>query len=169
MKQCMSQLNQVGVHNSVSQVLLCFWHLFCSTQEQKLQGVVSRHQIILGQLLQGGSFYYLWGLFQTHFLNLTWEITMEALANLPLQLQWKLYVSANHQAARRIAYFVWRVGGVGKEGPSKKYIVEDVLTGSHSGHCVGRQFHGSFVNLPCFPKHRARLYRAPSPPSVSTA
>lgn len=70
---------------------------------------------------------------------------------------------------KKNSLFCLEVGGVGKEGPSKKYIVEDVLTGSHSGHCVGRQFHGSFVNLPCFPKHRARLYRAPSPPSVSTA
>lgn len=78
----MSQLDQVGVDYSVSQVLLCFWHLFCSTQEQKLQSFFMTPNRV-GTAIAGWKFLLLGELFQTHFLNLTWEIPLERLTNLP--------------------------------------------------------------------------------------
>lgn len=61
-KQCMSQLDQVGVGNSVSQVLSHFWHLFSSTQEQKLQRVFFVTPYCVGAAIAWWKFFIIRGI-----------------------------------------------------------------------------------------------------------
>lgn len=115
--------------------------------------------------IAGWKFLLLGELFQTRFLNLTCEITLETSANLPLKTSMEAVGLCKSPGCKKNSLF-W-LGKKKKKDQARNILLKIFWL----AHILDTVYVGSFsfVNLLYFPKHRAKLYRAPSSSSGTTA